>query len=115
MHQEIIAAVKRLRPWCHCTDLGEGVKTKTESIAGEPVDHPWGTWQTIHQCLPENLSGKSVPRIACNAGFYAVEAKWRGAGCFSRSGWRAGPCVTFGEDGKCWARYIAVDRPERPD
>lgn len=79
MRGEILAEVERLRPWFHCIDLGEGMKTKTESVADEPVDHPWGTWQTIRKYLPEDLSGKSVLDVGCNAGFYAVEAKRLGA------------------------------------
>src|SRR6266498_1662620 len=75
---EILAEVERLRPWFHCIDLGEGMKTKTESVADEPVDHPWGTWQTIRKYLPEDLLGKSVLDVGCNAGFYAVEAKRQG-------------------------------------
>jgi len=50
----------------------------TESVADEPVDHPWGTWQTIRKYLPEDLLGKSVLDVGCNAGFYAVEAKRQG-------------------------------------
>jgi tRNA (mo5U34)-methyltransferase len=76
---EILAGVERLRPWFHCIDLGHAIRTKTQSIAGEPVDHPQGTWQTIREYLPEDLSGKSVLDVGCNAGFYAIEAKRRGA------------------------------------
>ena len=76
---EVQAMVERLRPWFHCIDLGSGLQTKTESAAGEPIDHPQGTWQAIRQCLPEDLTGKSVLDVGCNAGFYAIEAKRRGA------------------------------------
>jgi tRNA (mo5U34)-methyltransferase len=76
---EILAGVERLRPWFHCIDLGHAIRTKTCSIAGEPVDHPQGSWQTIREYLPEDLSGKSVLDVGCNAGFYAIEAKRRGA------------------------------------
>jgi len=76
---EILAGVERLQPWFHCIDLGHAIRTKTCSIAGEPVDHPQGSWQTIREYLPEDLSGKSVLDVGCNAGFYAIEAKRRGA------------------------------------
>src|SRR2546426_11351896 len=76
--EEILLGIARLQPWFHCIDLGNGIKTKTESTSGEPADHPWGTWQTIQRCLPD-LSGKNVLDVGCNAGFYAVEAKRRGA------------------------------------
>ena len=46
---------------------------------GEPVDHPFGPWQTIQKLLPPDLSGKTLLDVGCNAGFYAFEAKRRGA------------------------------------
>jgi tRNA (mo5U34)-methyltransferase len=78
-HTEILAGVERLRPWFHCIDLGNGIQTKTASVAGEPVDHPQGVWQTIREYLPEDLSGKSLLDVGCNGGFYAIEANRRGA------------------------------------
>ncbi|HEV2862737.1 MAG TPA: DUF1698 domain-containing protein [Pyrinomonadaceae bacterium] len=77
--EEILETLERLQPWFHRIDLGGGVFTKTESVMGEPVDHPAGPWQVIGRCLPEDLTGKSVLDVGCNAGFYAVEAKRRGA------------------------------------
>ncbi len=77
--QEIAAALPRLAPWFHCIDLGGGLKTKTASVMGEPVEHPEPTWQIIRQCLPGDLSGKSVLDVGCNGGFYSVEAKRLGA------------------------------------
>ncbi len=77
--EEMLDQVRRLEPWFHCIELEEDVRTKSASVAGEPADHPSGTWQTIRQCLPEDLTGKDVLDVGCNAGFYAVEAKRRGA------------------------------------
>ncbi len=77
--EEILSELERLQPWFHCIDLGDGIQTKTESVMGEPVDHPRGPWQTIGRCLPADLRGKSLLDVGCNAGFYAVEAKRRGA------------------------------------
>jgi tRNA (mo5U34)-methyltransferase len=77
--EEIISELERLQPWFHRIALGGGLYTKTESVMGEPVDHPAGPWETIGKCLPEDLSGKSVLDVGCNAGFYAIEAKRRGA------------------------------------
>jgi tRNA (mo5U34)-methyltransferase len=77
--QEISIALARLQPWFHCIDLGGGLKTKTASVMGEPIEHPEPTWQIIRQCLPADLSGKSVLDVGCNGGFYSVEAKRRGA------------------------------------
>jgi tRNA (mo5U34)-methyltransferase len=77
--EEIQAELKRLEPWFHRIDLGDGLYTKTESVMGEPVDHPLGPWQTIQQLIPNDLSGKTVLDVGCNAGFYSFEAKRRGA------------------------------------
>jgi tRNA (mo5U34)-methyltransferase len=76
---EIIAGIERLRPWFHRIDLGGGLFTKTESVMGEPVDHPREPWETIGRLLPTDLSGRTLLDVGCNAGFYAVEAKRRGA------------------------------------
>jgi tRNA (mo5U34)-methyltransferase len=77
---EIQSGLKMLEPWFHRIDLGDGIFTKTESVMGEPVDHPRETWEVIRQCLPADLAGKSVLDVGCNGGFYCVEAKRRGAG-----------------------------------
>jgi len=77
--QEIATALARLEPWFHCIDLGGGLKTKTASVMGEPIEHPEPTWQIVRQCLPADLSGKSLLDVGCNAGFYSVEAKRLGA------------------------------------
>jgi tRNA (mo5U34)-methyltransferase len=77
--EEILAELKRLEPWFHRIDLGGGIYTKTESVMGEPVEHPFGPWQTIQRLLPTELSGKTVLDVGCNAGFYSFEAKRRGA------------------------------------
>jgi tRNA (mo5U34)-methyltransferase len=77
--EEILAELKRLEPWFHRIDLGGGIYTKTESVMGEPVDHPLGPWQTIQTLLPRDLRGKTVLDVGCNAGFYSFEAKRRGA------------------------------------
>ena len=77
--EEMRAGVERLAPWFHRIELAPGVYTKDSSIAGEPVDHPMPTWTLVRQALPDDLSGKTVLDIGCNGGFYAVEAKRRGA------------------------------------
>jgi tRNA (mo5U34)-methyltransferase len=78
--EEILERVGRLGPWFHCIDLGGGLLTKTESAVGEPVEHPRPTWEKVRACLPEDVDGLSVLDVGCNAGFYAVELKRRGAG-----------------------------------
>jgi tRNA (mo5U34)-methyltransferase len=77
--EDLLDGIHRLDPWFHCIELAPGVLTKTESVAGEPADHPRETWDIIRDCLPADLSGKSVLDVGCNAGFYSVEAKRRNA------------------------------------
>lgn len=77
--EEILSELKRLGPWFHRIDLGGGLYTKTASVMDEPVDHPLGPWQTIQKLLPRDLSGKTLLDVGCNAGFYAFEARRRGA------------------------------------
>ena len=77
--EDVLDGIRRLDPWFHCIELAPGVLTKTESVAGEPADHPRETWDIIKNCLPDDLSGKSVLDVGCNAGFYSVEAKRRNA------------------------------------
>ncbi|HEY6190435.1 MAG TPA: DUF1698 domain-containing protein [Pyrinomonadaceae bacterium] len=77
--EEILAGVARLEPWFHKIELGQGLTTKTRSSAGEDADHPLGFWKITQRCLPDDLSGKSVLDVGCNAGFYSIEAKRRGA------------------------------------
>jgi hypothetical protein len=48
---QILAELKRLEPWFHCIDLGEGLATKTKSAIGEPVDHPRPTCEKVKVCL----------------------------------------------------------------
>src|SRR5918992_1578736 len=76
---EILSGVKLLEPWFHRIDLGNGIFTKTESVMGEPVDHPRESWEVIQQCLPDDLTNKSLLDVGCNGGFYCVEAKRRSA------------------------------------
>jgi tRNA (mo5U34)-methyltransferase len=77
--QSILESIKKLDPWWHCIDLGDGIRTKTSSLMGEAVDHPHDRWQVLSRCLPADLTGKSVLDIGCNAGFFSVEAKRRHA------------------------------------
>src|SRR5919205_2888717 len=77
--EEIVERIEKLGPWFHRIELGGGIVTKTESAVGEPVEHPRPTWEKVRACLPEDLTGRSVLDVGCNAGFYAVELKRRGA------------------------------------
>jgi len=76
--EQIRSGIDRLSPWFHAIDLGGGIWTKSVSVVGEPPDHPRQSWERILPLLPE-LRGREVLDVGCNGGFYAVEAKRRGA------------------------------------
>src|SRR5258706_13311006 len=62
--------------WFHNIDLG-GVFTAPNHFLG---DYPNVKWKHIGKVLPQDMRGASVLDIGCNAGFYSIELKKRGAG-----------------------------------
>ena len=74
--QELQERVRALAPWFHNIDLGDGIKTAPDHFLG---DYPAFKFARFADALPDDLSGKSVLDIGCNAGFYSVEMKRRGA------------------------------------
>jgi tRNA (mo5U34)-methyltransferase len=75
-HNEIEQRVRSLGQWFHNLDL-QGVKTAPNHFLG---DYPNIKWQKFAHAIPERLDGKSVLDVGCNAGFYSIEMKKRGAG-----------------------------------
>ena len=67
--------VEALGPWFHNMNLG-GVWTAPDHFLG---DYPAQKFDHFAERLPDDLSGKSVIDIGCNAGFYSIEMKRRGA------------------------------------
>jgi tRNA (mo5U34)-methyltransferase len=72
---EIEQRIRALGDWFHNLDLG-GVQTAPDHFLG---DYPRMVWHTIASALPQDLSGKTVLDIGCNAGFFSLEMKRRGA------------------------------------
>lgn len=72
---EIRTRAKALGPWFHNIDL-QGVKTAPDHFLG---DYPAVKWRRFSDAIPADLSGRSVLDIGCNAGFYSIEMKRRGA------------------------------------
>lgn len=68
--------IEELGPWFHNIDLHDGITTAPDHFLG---DYPRFKFATFEDVLPADLSGKSVLDIGCNAGFYSVEMKRRGA------------------------------------
>jgi tRNA (mo5U34)-methyltransferase len=67
--------VAELGPWFHNMSL-RGVMTAPDHFLG---DYPNVKWRRFASVVPEDLTGKSVLDIGCNAGFYSMEMKRRGA------------------------------------
>ncbi len=73
---ELRAQVEALGPWFHNIDLGHGVTTAPDHFLG---DYPRFKFARFADAIPADLTGKTVLDIGCNAGFYSMEMKRRGA------------------------------------
>ena len=72
---QIRETIEALAPWFHNLHLA-GEQTAPDHFLG---DYPASKWANIRTCLPATLEGKTVLDIGCNAGFYSLEMKRRGA------------------------------------
>jgi tRNA (mo5U34)-methyltransferase len=72
---ELRDRILELGEWFHNLNL-RGVATAPDHFLG---DFPNIKWQQIAHAIPENLSGRTVLDVGCNAGFYSIELKKRGA------------------------------------
>jgi tRNA (mo5U34)-methyltransferase len=73
--EKIEKRVRELGTWFHNMNL-RGVQTAPNHFLG---DYPTVKWRGFADAVPKDLTGKSVLDIGCNAGFYAMEMKRRGA------------------------------------
>ncbi len=67
--------IAELSPWFHNLKL-KGVETAPGHFLG---DYPSVKFAGFRSALPADMTGKSVLDIGCNAGFYSMEMKRRGA------------------------------------
>ncbi|CAN5655364.1 TIGR04290 family methyltransferase [soil metagenome] len=72
---DLAQRVRDLGPWFHDLEL-RGVRTAPE--------HPLGNflrdlWRQVEPAFPEDMTGKTVLDIGCNAGFYSLQLHARGA------------------------------------
>jgi tRNA (mo5U34)-methyltransferase len=72
---DIERRVRALGEWFHNLDLG-GVRTAPDHFLG---DYPREFWRAIENTVPWDLRGKTVLDVGCNAGFFSIEMKRRGA------------------------------------
>lgn len=73
--QEIQDRIHALGPWFHNLRLA-GIQTAPEHFLG---DYPAVKFEGFRNILPEDMTGMTVLDIGCNAGFYSMEMKRRGA------------------------------------
>jgi tRNA (mo5U34)-methyltransferase len=65
--------VQELAPWYHNFDL-DGVLTNPTNQS-----YPEARWKLIEPYVPEKLNGKTVLDLGCNAGYFSIQMKKRGA------------------------------------
>jgi tRNA (mo5U34)-methyltransferase len=68
--------IAELGPWFQNMHV-QGVSTAPDHFLG---DYPSFKWQGFKEVVPEDLGGRSVLDVGCNAGFYSFEMKKRNAG-----------------------------------
>lgn len=73
--QKLAEEIAALGEWFHNLNL-HGVPTAPRHFLG---DFPNLKWRNIESAIPEDLSGAEVLDVGCNAGFYSLEMKKRGA------------------------------------
>jgi tRNA (mo5U34)-methyltransferase len=71
----IESRARSLGTWFHNLHFGD-VQTAPDHFLG---DYPMVKWRSFAHAIPDDLRGKSVLDIGCNAGFYSIEMKRRGA------------------------------------
>lgn len=72
---DIRRRVTALGDWFHNIEL-DGIWTAPDHFLG---DYPGFQWRRIEPSLPSDLRGRTVLDIGCNAGFFSIEMKRRGA------------------------------------
>jgi tRNA (mo5U34)-methyltransferase len=73
--KKIEQRVRELGQWFHNIDI-RGVPTAPDHFLG---DYPAIKWRRFEHVIPTDLRDKTVLDIGCNAGFYSIEMKRRGA------------------------------------
>jgi len=76
MRQKLEKQIEDLGPWFQNMAI-KGVETAPDHFLG---NYPAFKWEGFRHIIPEDLGGRSVLDIGCNAGFYSVEMKRRNAG-----------------------------------
>ncbi len=70
---EIEKAITAFPHWYHRINLGHGIYTHNRKTIHEEL------WSILKNTFPENIENSTVLDIGCNAGFFSIEAKKKGA------------------------------------
>jgi tRNA (mo5U34)-methyltransferase len=73
--QTLQAQIESLGPWFHNLHL-KGIPTAPNHFLG---NYPEAKFASFRHAIPGDLTGRTVLDIGCNAGFYSLEMKRRGA------------------------------------
>jgi len=73
MRQKLEKQIEDLGPWFQNMAIA-GVETAPDHFLG---NYPAFKWEGFRHIIPEDLGGRSVLDIGCNAGLYSVEMKRR--------------------------------------
>jgi tRNA (mo5U34)-methyltransferase len=73
--EQISTRIAELGPWFHNLNLA-GIATAPDHFLH---DYPRNKFSRFAHAIPDDLSGKTVLDIGCNAGFYSMEMERRGA------------------------------------
>ena len=71
--EEIAAKVGRFKTWYHNISLN-GVPTNPANPS-----YPESRWKLIEPHVPRDLTGKTVLDLGCNAGYFSIKLRQRGA------------------------------------
>jgi tRNA (mo5U34)-methyltransferase len=74
-HAQLEQRIRGLGDWFHNLDLG-GIQTAPHHFLG---DYPRLKFRNFEHAIPADLTGRTVLDLGCNAGFYSLEMKRRGA------------------------------------
>src|SRR3954452_8113226 len=72
---QLTQKIRALGDWFHNIEI-DGVQTAPSHFLG---NYPRVKWDRFQNAIPLDLRGKTVLDIGCNAGFYSIEMKRRGA------------------------------------